>query len=177
MENHNTTTPDDEKDLAQTPKWFIRALEQHLGLMFVRDVCALQATKKCTNYYSLTERGENALELSWSPTNFCNPPFSDIVPWAQKAAVESQKGCITAMLIPDKPEVKYVRFCREFADTLIHMPFRLKFLRPDGSDFLDKKGRKQGPKFPVVVALFTPWGLRMPCRDVYFDFRTLRRLK
>ena len=47
----------------------------------------------------------------------------------------------------------------------------LNFLRPDGSEFLDKNGKKQGPKFPVCVYIFTPQGLRMPIRDIYHDFR------
>ena len=76
------------------------------------------------------------------------------------------------MLIPDKPEVKYTRLCRTLADTIIHMPFRLNFLRPDGSEFLDKDGKKQGPKFPVMLVIFTPWGQAVPVRDIYIDFRT-----
>jgi len=76
-------------------------------------------------------------------------------------------------LIPDKPEVGYTRLARSAADTVVHMPFRLNFLRPDGEEFLDSEDRKQGPKFPVVLILFTPWGLKMPVRDIYIDFRKL----
>ena len=176
MENHNTTTPEDEKDCAQTPTWFVTALEKYLGCMrFGMDVCANEATAKCFHYYSLAENNEDALKLHWDRLNFCNPPYSDILPWAKKAATEAGNGCTSALLIPDKPEVKYMQFCRMFADTIIHMPFRLNFLRPDGSPFLDKQGKKQGPKFPVCVILFTPHGLTMPVRDTYFDFRTLRK--
>ncbi len=171
--NFDSNTPEEEKDLAETPAWFVSALEQYLGNKFTLDVCALAQTAKCDNYYSLA-RDQNAMDLPWGARNFCNPPYSNIAPWVTKAANQSQNGKITALLIPDKPEVGYTRLCRVFADTMIHMPFRLKFLRPDGTPFLDKNGKESGPKFPVMVVLFTPWGIQMPVRDVYFDFRKLR---
>lgn len=171
--NGNTTTPAEEANLAQTPEWFVKALEKQLRMKFLLDVCAIEATAKCENYYSLLERGENSLELPWAKENFCNPPYNDITPWVDKAIMEAGLGRVTAMLIPDKPEVGYIRKSRHFADTMIHMPFRLKFLRPNGEKFLDKKGKEQGPKFPVTVVLFTPWGINMSVRDMYVDFRSL----
>lgn len=172
--NGNTTTPAEEANLAQTPMWFYQVLQKHLRIEFDLDVCAIKATAKCEFYYSLLERDEDALNLPWSYENFCNPPYDDITPWVDKAIIEAGKGNITAMLIPDKPEVGYIRKARHFADTMIHMPFRLKFLRPNGAKFLDKKGKEQGPKFPVTVVLFTPWGINMPVRDVYVDFREMK---
>lgn len=169
--NGNTTTPADEANLAQTPKWFVQALEKVLRIKFKLDVCALSKTAKCPDYYSLVEYDQDGLKLPWTSHNFCNPPYNDITPWVDKAIMEAGRGCVTAMLIPDKPEVGYIRKCREFADTIIHMPFRLQFLRPNGEEFKGKQGKKQGPKFPVTVILFTPWGISMPVRDMYIDFR------
>lgn len=171
MDLNNTTTPPDEQDLAQTPWWLIRAIEKMMGFQFVLDTCCIAATAKCDAYYSLIEDGTDSLVLPWSSHNWCNPPYSDITPWIHKAAQEARDGNISVLLIPDKPETKNNRLCDELADTIYHMPFRLNFLRPDGSPFLTDKGGKQGPKFPVMVALFTPWGLDLPCRHVYRDFR------
>lgn len=175
MDLNNTTTPEAEKDTAQTPPWFVRAAEAYLGFKFDLDVCCLTATAKCPAYYSLVDFGINSLEVPWGKHNWCNPPYSDIGPWATKATIEALQGNISCLLIPDKPEVGFVRACRVHADTIIHMPFRLNFLRPDGTEFLDSKGKKQGPKFPVLLALFTPWGVNMPTRDIYVDFRKYRR--
>ena len=172
--NGNTTTPADEANLAQTPAWFLKALEKQLRIKFDLDVCAIEATAKCENYYSLLERDEDALKLPWSKTNFCNPPYNNVTPFVDKAIMEAANGNVSALLIPDKPEVGYIRKSRHFADTMIHMPFRLKFLRPNGEKFLDKKGKEQGPKFPVTVVLFTPWGINIPVRDVYVDFRSMK---
>ena len=171
MDLNNTTTPEAEKDTAQTPPWFVRAAEEYLGFKFDLDVCCQTATAKCEAYYSLVDFGIDSLKVPWGERNWCNPPYSDISPWVIKAASEAKLGNISCLLIPDKPEVGFVRAARIHADTIIHMPFRLNFLRPDGTEFLDSKGKKQGPKFPVLLALFTPWGVDMPTRDVYVDFR------
>ena len=172
MNMNNTTTPESEQDCAQTPWWFIKSLEHYTSLDIDLDVCCAANTAKADHYISINE-GNDGLKTSYNifGANYCNPPYSDIAPWIKKAQEESISGAVTLMLIPDKPEVGYSRLTRQYADTVIHMPFRLNFLRPDGSEFLDKAGKKQGPKFPVCVYIFTPQGLQMPIRDVYHDFR------
>ena len=170
MNMNDTTTPQTEQDCAQTPWWFISSIEDYTSLSIELDVCCAPSTAKTKNFLSL-DIGLNGLYTSWDYVNWCNPPYSDITPWVQKASEESVRGNTTLMLIPDKPEVGYTRLARKYSDTVIHMPFRLNFLRPDGAEFLDKNGKKQGPKFPVCVYIFTPQGLRMPIRDIYHDFR------
>jgi len=167
---NNTTTPESEQDCAQTPWWFIKSLEYYTHLDIEFDVCCSANTAKANLFCSL-DNGDNGLRDEWLGVNYCNPPYSDINPWIEKARLEALLGSATLMLIPDKPEVGYTRLARQYADTVIHMPFRLNFLRPDGTEFLDKNGKKQGPKFPVCVYIFTPQGLQMPIRDVYHDFR------
>ena len=170
MNMNNSTTPESEQDCAQTPWWFIKSLEAYTHLEIELDVCASSKSAKHSNFYSL-EKGVDAFDMPWERVNYCNPPYSDITPWVDESMRETFKGNTTLMLIPDKPEVGYTRVARNFADTVIHMPFRLNFLRPDGTEFLDKNGKKQGSKFPVCVYIFTPQGLLMPIRDVYHDFR------
>lgn len=165
-----STTPESEKDCAQTPWWFIRSVESLIGEVFTRDVCTLKATAKAPFCFTL-ERGEDGLSLPWGDLNWCNMPFSNIEPWIEKAAIESDSGKRSMLLFPDNAETAYSRLAWEQADTIIRMPFRLNFLRPDGTPFLDKKGKKQGPQFPVVCAWFTPIGLKAPTRNMYHDFR------
>jgi len=173
MDLNNSTTPEAERDLAQTPPLFVRAVETYFGFKFELDVCCLAKTAKCEAFYSLTDHYVDSLIVPWGRFNWCNPPYSDISPWVEKAKAEAENGNVSCLLIPDKPEVGYTRLARSAADTVVHMPFRLNFLRPDGEEFLDSENRKQGPKFPVVLILFTPWGLKMPVRDIYIDFRKL----
>ena len=170
MNMNNTTTPESEQDCAQTPWWFIESVEYFTSLSIGLDVCCSTLTAKASNWLSIDD-DDDGLTRSWCGVNWCNPPYSDIKPWVEKASDESKLGSTTLMLIPDKAEVGYTSLARQHADTVIHMPFRLNFLRPDGTEFLDKNGKKQGPKFPVCVYIFTPQGLRMPIRDIYHDFR------
>ena len=171
MKNQSNTSKE-EKDLAQTPEWFISSVLNLLGLpSFDLDVCALKATAKANYWYSLAERGDNSLILPWHTWNWCNPPFSSIAPWVEKAKDEAELGKNTAMIMPNNPEVEYIRKAKTYADTIIEMPFRLKFLRPDGRKFLDKKGKEQSPQFSCLVAVFTPLGLRREVAHMYYDFR------
>lgn len=173
MHNYESTTPESEKDLAQTPPWFIESLCNLLGITcFDLDVCANEATAKAIYYYSLQERNQNCLSLPWKNWNYCNPPFSDALPFLERSvSMAKLKGSSTAGLIPNKPETKYTRYAKQHADTIIEMPFRLKFLRPDGSMFVDSKGKEQSPQFSCLVAIFTPLGLKRETAYMYHDFR------
>lgn len=170
MKTHTSTTPDNEKDFAQTPWWLVFSLESFMGENFDLDVCAMKETAKCNNYYSL-EEGADSLKLGWHKFNFCNPPFTNIQAFMEKAVEEAKEGGSTCLIYPDNTETAYSRFAWQHADTIIRMPFRLGFIRPDGTPFLDKKGKKQGPQFPCAVALFTKIGLVAPTRVIYHDFR------
>lgn len=169
--NKKSNTVESEKDCAQTPWWFIDSLKDFLDMgRFHLDVCCTKETAKAAEYYSLDD-GKNGLTLPWANLNYCNPPFSNILPWITKATIQTEELSFTAMLMPDNPETKYVRWASERADTIIRMPFRLNFIKPDGTPFLDSKGRNQGPQFPCLVAWFTPLGLKVPTRFIYHDFR------
>lgn len=174
MKHQTSNTPESEKDLAQTPVWFIDSLLNLLGLDYFKlDVCALESTKKAKKCYSLIERGQDALNLDWDTWNWCNPPFSNVTPFLEKSVSESLSGYKnTAAIMPNNPETAYIRHAKQFADVIIEMPFRLKFIRPDGTPFLDKKGKEQSPQFSCLVALYTPLGSRRQNpAHMYYDFR------
>lgn len=153
VDNHNTNTPKGEKDRAQTPIWFMQALAARFDFVPDLDVCAEGRTAKASAYYSIDE-GCNSLVLPWAPKNWCNPPFSNIKPWIEKAHAEAQSGAVTFMIFPDCPEVGYCRRSFELATHIYHMPFRMRFLRPDGTPFLDNKGKEAGPKFSTRLVVF-----------------------
>jgi len=171
MDLNLSYTPEAEKDLAQTPPEFVRKLELFCNVQFELDVCALSTTAKVPVYYSLAEHGHNSLVLPWARMNWCNPPYSDIMPWVGKAVIEATRGNTTFMLIPDKPETAVTRACKKWGDGIFHMTHRMNFLRPDGTPFLTAEGGKQSPKFPVMVVIFTPIGLVTETRDGYIDLR------
>lgn len=172
VDNNNTTTKESEKDLAQTPWWFIKSLREYAGIQsFDLDVCANKDTSKGEIYYNL-EEGRDAIIEPWGKVNFCNPPFTNILPFLKKSEMEARYHKFsTYMVLPNNPETKYIRYAKEISDMIIEMPFRMKFLRPNGEKFLDKKGKENTPKFSCLVAVITPLGLKVPTRHVYHDFR------
>lgn len=171
MKNYNTSsTPEIEKNCAQTPWWFIKSLESFLKIKFELDACSLPGTGKAPRYFSLKHHN-NALRLNWYRYTFCNPPFTNILPFVEKAVEQARRGVCTAMVIPYNKETTYVREAFEGADTFIKMPFRLQFERPNGEPFRDKKGNRQSPQFACFIAWFTPIGLSAPTRTIYHDFR------
>lgn len=84
----------------RTPPVFLRAVKRLLGIdAFVVDLAASRSNTVAKQFYS--ERS-NALVQSWvfDGWGYCNPPFSDLRPWVEKAWQEAQRGAHTAMLVP-----------------------------------------------------------------------------
>lgn len=170
IDNQNSTTPENEKDYAQTPPWFMQALKNWRGIVPELDVCAQAQTAKAPAYYCLAE-GLDGLALPWASVNWCNPPFSDVLPWIEKAMLEADRGNTTYMIFPDNPETGYCRASFLMASEIHHMPFRMKYFRPDGSEFRDRKGAIASPKFATRLVIFAP-GRKTPQPVVdYWDPR------
>ena len=66
---------------------------------FTLDPCATAENAKCKKYFTMIENG---LAHSWkNETVFCNPPYSEVKLWVEKAYNECIKNnVITVMLIP-----------------------------------------------------------------------------
>lgn len=79
--NHPQQRPNPEvDDRATTPEMFA---EMHARFRFSIDVAASAHNAKLARYYSIVEDG---LERSWAGERvWCNPPFSNIEAWVEKA--------------------------------------------------------------------------------------------
>lgn len=71
----------------------------HERYQFTIDVAASAQNAKLPRFYT---KEDNALTKSWDGERvWCNPPYSDIMPWVEKAHVEMDNGCdFIAMLLP-----------------------------------------------------------------------------
>lgn len=58
---------------------------------------------------------------------FCNPPYSNIDPWVEKAAEEATKGLGTVMLVHADPSVKWFLKATRTASEVIFINGRLQF--------------------------------------------------
>ncbi len=123
---HKSNTPKQIKDSWQTPKALFDKLNDEF--VFTGDVAASYDNALSSNFY--TEE-QNALQQRWFKVNWCNPPYSDISPWIEKAIKEHSEGKTTVMLIPSDTSVKW--FARAF-DTCTECRFisgRISFINAD----------------------------------------------
>jgi len=88
-------------DRATTPEVFDPLNER---FRFTIDVAAAEHNKKCERFYSIEDNG---LEKSWAWERvWCNPPYSDIEPWVQKAwqecmvTMSGRSADLVVMLLP-----------------------------------------------------------------------------
>jgi phage N-6-adenine-methyltransferase len=89
-------TPDERYTLPETLAW-CRAMA--CVDAFDLDVAACAESHCAARWYAISDDG---LKQPWSGRVFCNPPFSDIGPWVEKAweVITSDHGALVAMLLP-----------------------------------------------------------------------------
>ena len=122
-----------KSDEWSTPQHLFDSLNEEFH--FDLDPCATEQNHKCEKYFTLDQNG---LEKSWGGYKvFCNPPYSSIAKWVEKAYKEAQKeNTIVVMLIPSRTDTKYfhdfiyhrseIRFVRgrlKFGDSPYNAPF------------------------------------------------------
>jgi phage N-6-adenine-methyltransferase len=85
----------DVDDRATHPDDF-RRWDERFG--FTLDVAAAAHNAKCDRYFSIEDNG---LIQSWADERvWCNPPYSDIEPWVNKAWIEAPETQLIVMLLP-----------------------------------------------------------------------------
>ena len=129
MNYANTTTPEPERDSWRTPKQVFDWLNRiyHFGY-----------DTACTHENALAmpvwhgEQSADALATDWIGSLFCNPPYSDIGPWVDKAICSAECGATTVMLIPSPNGETYHAKALRHAKRLILINGRLAFINADG---------------------------------------------
>ncbi len=136
-------------DLYETPPE-VFGYWNHL-FQFDIDVCAEPATAKCERYITAEQ---NALTQDWGPFGeptkvWLNPPYSNPLPWIEKAIEQTEKGVFTLGLLPADTSTKWFHLLTTTPNvTLVYAKGRIRFLLG---------GERQGsPKFGSVFALFWP---------------------
>ena len=102
---------------------------------FTLDPCANINNHKCEKYYTIEQNG---VLQDWSNERvFCNPPYSDIANWVEKAYYESiNNNALVVLLIPartdtryfhnfiyNKAEVRFIKGRLKFGDSANSAPF------------------------------------------------------
>ena len=83
---HPQQGPNEKVDDRETPPEVFAEFDRRFG-PFTLDVAASAHNAKCADFYSIEDDG---LEMDWPGVVWCNPPYSDIRPWIEKAWAEWQ---------------------------------------------------------------------------------------
>lgn len=124
-----------------TPQDFYEQLDNEFG--FTLDPCSTEENHKCENYYTMKENG---LLQDWGGGQrvFCNPPYSKIADWVEKAFREAQKdNTIVVLLIPSRTDTRYFQNFIYHRAEIRFVKGRLKF-----------GNSKNSAPFPSMVVVF-----------------------
>lgn len=146
-----SNTPKEMKDLWRTPPEVFQALDAEFG--FYLDAAADHDNTLCRLY--LTQE-DDALACDWSSNGaiFCNPPYSNIRPWVDKAAEQSRKQNKTVvMLLPADTSTGWFAQAQKTVDEVRFITEgRLSFISAETG----KKG-KAGNSKGSVLFIWRPW--------------------
>ena len=158
-QNHPQQPRKDAVDDRWTPPEIFDPL--HAEYDFTLDVAASVENAKCAAYYTLEQDG---LSQPWTGRVWCNPPYSNIGAWVEKAwkammtdAVES----ITMLLPANRTEQKWWQnYVEPYRDggrvdwgidlSVRFLPGRPRFFRPSG-----QLGGPKGDRPPFGCCLLT----------------------
>lgn len=151
---------DNAKDGLATDPEFFGALDKRFH--FTVDVAASERNTKCERFF---DRESDGLAQPWTgETVWCNPPYSTIRPWLEKAWEESPSCPAIVMLLPsNRTEQKWWQELVEpFRDrpgsplTVEFLPGRLRFIAPDR----ERVGPNERPPFGCCLLVWASPQLR-----------------
>lgn len=163
-----------ERDERETPPCVFDPLNAEFS--FTIDVAASAINAKCTRHCRLdgfwignvwTSPVENGLVKIWDTERvWCNPPFSNIDPWVEKAWDDA--AALVCMLLPNHrcEQPFWQRMIEPFRDragsvlTTHFLKTRRHFTVDGGKPILNEKtGKRSSPEFGLVVVI---WDRRTP---------------
>jgi hypothetical protein len=102
-----------------TPGWLMRLFRDFRWF----DPCPL-------NQKALLDEGLPAydgLEVDWHDFNYVNPPYSDPLPWCEKAVAEFRKGKTVVLLVKHDPTTKWYRLLIDAGAHILYFGERLRY--------------------------------------------------
>lgn len=109
---------------------------------FNLDPCANDINHKCDKYYTIENDG---LSHTWEGCRvFCNPPYSNIDKWVEKAYRESRHdNTIVVLLIPARTDTRYFH-------NFIYNRAEIRFIKGR----LKFNQSKDNAPFPSIVVIY-----------------------
>mgnify|MGYP001606553347 CR=1 FL=1 len=117
----------DRDDLGTDPALFA---EWDAIYHFTLDVAASHANAKCERYLTKEDAPLDGLGQTWAGERvWCNPPYSAIRPWVEKAWAEVDVEIIVMLLPANRPEQAWWQDLVEPRRDRVGSPLRVEFLR------------------------------------------------
>lgn len=145
-------------DLWETPWQVVTALaRRYCSGLFDLDVCAEAHNSKANRFFS---EQDNGLAQTWDAASvWCNPPYSNIPPWIEKAILETREGrtSVVVMLLPARTDTWFHRLRELEAEGRAHLVFtrgRIQFIPPPGVKASTNNAGN------LVAAIFPPLDVR-----------------
>jgi phage N-6-adenine-methyltransferase len=129
-----------DKDSLRTPQFIYDWLDEKYK--FNVDLAASDEHHLHIRYFTKELSALNKRWAGFMDAGFCNPPYSDIDPWVEKAIKEANEGFTTVFIIPDFNGEGRFNQISEHATTIIHLIGRVNFIRPDNGK--EYKGNNRG---------------------------------
>jgi len=110
LNNHASKSNKAFRDFTQTPKWLFKAFDHRFN--YNLDGAALPISALCERYITPEQ---NSLTTNWSallaneskPAVWINPPYSDILPWVEKALEQRELGVLSTLLVPHENRAEW----------------------------------------------------------------------
>ena len=152
---HGSKTATPIRDLFQTPKYVFDWYNNQYN--FTTDVAANDKNHLCDHYFTIND---DALTQDWGKVNWANVPYSDIMPWVEKAIEEQGKGNTTVMLIPADTSVQWFKKAFDNCECCEFISGRISFINADTGK--PQSGNNKGS----VAFVFSPnRHIRNPCNQ------------
>ncbi|MGQ0285833.1 phage N-6-adenine-methyltransferase [Pasteurellaceae bacterium 22721_9_1] len=165
-----------DKDSYRTPRYVFNWLE-HRFAWFHFDGCASKSNSLCERWIGtgsefaedfLAENLSDKLSEHWNIKSFrifVNPPYSNPLPFVQRAATLMREGHLVVMLLPADKSTKWYKVIQDNATEVIDIiGGRINFLHPETGE--EVKGNNKGS----MVAVFDPFMQGFVTRQVSLDF-------
>jgi phage N-6-adenine-methyltransferase len=153
-------------DLWRTPVGVINYIEKRYGKIVV-DLCASSENKVTDNYFSAENSFLDSDLRRYGGLCFCNPPYSDPLPFVNKCIELADFGNNVLMLLNMDVSTKWFARIHESATMIIPViGGRISFCDEDGTQI-------KGNSKPQIMCLFT----NIHHKDVAWSSVNIRELK
>jgi phage N-6-adenine-methyltransferase len=124
---NKSNTPVNIRDLWQTPKEIFNKLNSEFN--FICDVAADNNNCLCSQF--IGEEQDSLGKHRWLSSNWCNPPYSNITPWVNKAIDQHSQGKTIVMLVPADTSVKWFKLAYESCNEVRFISGRISFINAE----------------------------------------------